>query len=319
MVFRRALLLIALASCGDSAHDLTYGGDPILVIRAHVDVARLARNQPSSRLWGALYWAIRPRAAAEQECKLLDKSPFQAICPDPAGAALDLFPTRTAAIDAEGNFELPLFVRPPLERLDTNEAATSGAVTGTVIVIEDINDRGAPSGPPGLDYRILAASFHSTEAVQERLVYREGDGSHSPFNVFPAAGCPDPGDRFSVVTAGPLGFPCMITALGETSPRLEIPAITPREAQGLACRLPALENIGRITLRAVDPGNSMPTADDEVTCLSPEIVIASRKEMYCPYPSFYMLRCAGNIPGCLGRRWDHTANPPAWWRQVCMR
>jgi hypothetical protein len=315
-----AATLIALCSCGQGVHDLSVSSEPLVVIKGHVDASVLARPHPSATLLGALVWASVPQV--NPVCIEFQDARIASACPDPLGVFTGEIEA-SAVVDGDGNFDLPLFHLPAV-RVSVGDAATRIAY-GTLVVVEDVNNDGQPTFVPASVGRrrrvspvvsnpsdpdlIVAATFYSLHADQQRIVFREG-GFVPDSYFYPTPGCVAPPDGFSVMTAG-----AYVDATHATGPcgyattdgRLELTPLSPADGLALECR--EVQAQGTVQQPVGDePPNGNPTR----TCFGAN-VLATVYSGSCTFLRSYALAGCQQDPTCASPEWNLTLSPPSWW------
>jgi hypothetical protein len=294
------------------------GSVPLLVVRGHVDVAALERANPGAPLLGALVWTGLP--AVNPICLRFDLPELRAACPDPYGVFLGQL-ARIAPVAADGSFALEIDELP--QPLFSVGDAVTRITYGSVLVFEDGNGDGrlslvvpregpkaGPGGELGPDVTV-AASFHSLQAPQERVVLREG-GFVQSSHFYPAPGCPAPPPGFSLLRAPPYADAqppdgsCQVREIGAT---VEVPPLAPQAASALACRRLRLGPWQVVRVRAGGP--ILPEVGTRV-CLSPEL-LAVIFPGACPELVVLALKGCEEDAFCPQPAWDETAAAPAWW------
>jgi hypothetical protein len=307
----------AASACG-RVNDLSVPQQPLLVVHGHVDLASLSRPNPSAALIGSLVWAGLP--TVNPVCLEFSSPDIAAACPDPYGV-FEAEIEEAAPVDANGDFDLTLF-HLPAARVSIGDQTTRIAY-GSLLVIEDVDGNGQPTFPGGVRRRdrndpppssnapdrIVAASFYSLHAAQQRVVFREG-GFVSPSFFYPED-CGEPPTGFSILSAPPYtGTPAAPTAciVASVDTRVDVPAVAPldpTEGLGLLCR-PVQRDA---TVR-------QPQTDEEPpgkhVCLSPTVLAAVFNGL-CPSLRSYALRGCAQESQCPAPEWDITAAPPPWW------
>jgi hypothetical protein len=323
MTSRRAAALagtcaLAAAACGQGVHDLTVASDPLIVLHGHVDVPSLDRKHPDAALLGALIWAEVP--GVNPVCvEFAADDRIKSACPDPAGVFTGEIEV-SVPVGADGNFDLPLF-HLPMVSVSVGDAATRIAY-GSLVVIEDANGDGQPSlvPPPGGDEfdapsseptdpdRIVAATFYSLDADQQRVVFREGafvPGSYFYPGVPP--GC-EPPSGFSIMTAPPQADPPTCN-FDQMNPRLELTPLTQAEGLAFMCRAVQKDSTVRQPDRA-------PRGSPDNACLGPNVIAAVYPGI-CPWLRSYALAGCQQDPMCISPEWDFRASVPDWWSRTC--
>jgi hypothetical protein len=329
-----ALLLLVLAVLGcDRVHDLSVPSVPIVTFHGHVDTTMLTRTAPDAPLIGALVWAAV--AAVNPVCLPLPPPPeLAADCSDPYGVFIGEIEAGVP-VDASGNFDVTLLTLPQVS-LSVGDQSTRIAY-GSLIVVEDIDGDGQPSFPPTTlggegdrlaaptatttSDRVVAASFWSLEAPQQRIVFREG-GFVTPSSFYPACGwtsaddpnVPPPG--FSVLTvpaydiSQPLPPPegCAVQA---PDVPVELTPITVADGLGLICRPVQLADA---TFRRMRNDTVLAPSGVPPWCSADGTVMAERFEggRLCPSLRSYTLHCALD-PGCATPGSEVIETPPPWW------
>lgn len=314
------LLALALAGCGPGVHDLSVNADPLLVIRGHVDTAKLNRVDPSAPLIGLLVWASIPRI--NQLCLAYPNvAELQAACPDPYGVFYGEI-EKSVPVNADGSFELDLS-NLPAARVSVGDTVTRIAY-GSLVVAEDTNRDGQLSLPTGgsspdggfraTPDTIVGATFFSLRDAQARITFREG-GFVEGSNFYPDPGCPDPPPGFSVLDApaySDAGAPpgtCSTT--GFDAP-IEVPPLTNAQSLALACGM-VQQSIGvREATSNRNPNRGGGSSQQQQVCLSHEILVRITPGI-CPTFNALALKGCRADPFCLNPEWDDTANPPSWW------
>ncbi len=324
--------LLAAFGCTGKVHDLSVTASPLVILRGHVDTTSVARRNPNVPLLGALVWAGLPRT--NPVCLKFDVADLKAACPDPYGMFYGQI-EQSVAIDAQGNFDLPLYYLPKAS-VSVGDAMTRIAY-GSLVVAEDVdgdgqltfpnNIRGSDAGqgedpnpadnhpptaapaPPTRSDTVIAATFSSLHTAQLRVVFREG-GFVVNSNFYPAPGCAAPPPGFSIQSAPPLGDtpptadPCTFSS---TETRVEVPSLSPDEAQAFVCR--PLQRGQRV----LQPRQNQKLPKDmKAICLSPQI-LATVTMGSCPRVSIYALKGCRQDVFCLNPEWDLSASPPDFW------
>jgi hypothetical protein len=329
MTCSRAAVAVALLgaislSCGQGVHDLSVSADPLLVIRGHVDPAKLQRVHPEAPLLGLLVWASAPHINVL--CLAYpDVADLQAACPDPYGVYYGEI-QKAVPVAADGSFEIDL-ANLPNARVSIGDTVTRIAY-GALLVAEDTNGDGQLSLPRGgggfIDGGangaaapdvVVGASFYSLRNAQERIVFRES-GFVEGSNFYPAPGCPTPPRGFSVLAAPAYSdagaLPGTCTEQGFDQP-VDVAALTSEQALSLACRT-VQQGFG--VREATDERNPNRPGRDGASakqvCLSHEI-LALVSPGLCPTFNALALKGCRQDPFCLTPDWDHTAHPPSWW------
>jgi hypothetical protein len=306
--------------CGP-AHDLSVASDPLLVIHGHVDVSTLTRVNPTAPLIGSLVWA--GVATVNPVCLEFTSPDIKAACPDPYGV-FEAEIERAAPIDANGDFDLTLF-HLPMARVSIGDQTTRIAY-GSLLVLEDVDGDGEPSFPGGVRRRdrgnepppsvtnpdrIVAASFYSLHAPQQRVVFREG-GFVDPSNFYPQdCGQPPPG--FSILSAPPYtGTPAAASdcRFDGVDVRVNVGAVDPQDPAsglGLLCR-----PVQRDATAQQPQGDEPPSGRARTVCLDPN-VLATVFDGLCPSLRSFALRGCAQATQCAKPEWDLTASPPSWW------
>jgi hypothetical protein len=225
---------------------------------------------------------------------------------------------RAAPVGPDGNFDLVL-LHLPRAAVSVGDEATRIAY-GSLLVVEDVNGdgqlslapvgRGGPGPGGGLpdSDTIVAASFHSLRAAQQRVVFREG-GFVADSNFYPAPGCAAPPPGFSIQTAPP--YPAAPPAaeactFRAATSRLDVLPLAADEALALQCRA-----AGR------DPRVREPRAENQPSpatriCLAPDVLAVVSMDL-CPRMIAFALAGCDRDPFCLSPEWDHRTSPPSWW------
>jgi hypothetical protein len=320
---RGVALALLLAGCSRGAvHDLSVSSDPLLVLHGHVDIAHLQRQHPDVPLVAALVWAGVPRI--NPLCLKYDAAAIQPACPDPYGFFYGDDIGFGAPVAADGSFALPQSALPKVS-VSVGDEVTRIAY-GTLLVVEDVNRDGQPTllaapgrrdgivapvdaGPPLPEPdAIVAATFYSLHAEQQRVVFREG-GFVEGSNFYPAPGCGTPPPGFSILHAPAYtGVPaapgaCSYSAAAAT---VEVPPLPPEAGAAFVCRV-----IPR-GFRYTEPVSNEPPAPGAATvCLAHE-VLAVVSSGICPRLGAYLLKGCDDDPFCT-TPWDRTNPPPGWW------
>ena len=326
--------LLLLCACGGGVHDLSVSAPPLLVIQGRTDLASLNRQNPDAGLVAALVWAGVPNI--DPIClKYADDPVVDAGCPDPYGMFYGAVET-SAPVGADGSFTLALNTL-PAAAVSIGDTETRIAY-GSLIIAEDDNGDGELSllgvgGGGGGDGfgggnkfaaggpfdTIVAATFYSLHASQDRLAFREG-GFVENSNFYPAPGCADPPQGFSFMSA-PLyqasgGGTCSYEA---ASALVTVPALDAADAQALTCR-PARQPVDLNRANDLNSGGdpngplgNLPPGS-RASCLSHELLaVASTDPFGCPHLQGFALKGCAQDPFCTHPDWDDTANPPGWW------
>jgi hypothetical protein len=322
-------LPVLVAGCGP-VHDAGFTADPLLVVHGHVDTAALVRTHPDAPLVGALVWASVP--AVNPLCVRFPNDPnIRGACPDPNGVFLGEIEV-TAPVAADGSFELVLFHLPALK--DSVGDSVTRIAYGTLLVAEDVNGDGnldlvqPPSRSfegPGMELTnpdlIVAASFSSLDAHQERLAFREG-GFIPPCmgtNLMPPD-CsyfypPDcePMSGFSILTDDPGGV-CTDVVVDPTIVIEAAPLASAADGLALNCR--SIQG-SDVTVRAPPGDGDAPTGGlHHLVCVAPKVVAAVYTET-CSWLRAYALSGCAQDPLCTAPEWTTTTAPP-WWPPPCM-
>jgi hypothetical protein len=314
-----ASLLVAcalLAGCNGSVHDLSVTSAPLVVLHAHVERSTLVRSHPDAALLGALIWAGVP--PINPLCLKFPVPEIQPACPDPYGVFL-AETERVAPLDPDGNFTVELSHLPRAE-VSVGDEVTRIAY-GSLVVVEDVNGDGRPtlfaprvrpdgSRVPGIEPdTIVAASFSSLHAAQQRVVFREA-GFVASSTFYPATGCAAPPPGFSVQTAPPLADTpaaaeaCTFRSADST---VELDPLAREPALALLCR--AVGRDPRVhEARSEDPRGLSYTP----VCLARDFLALVSAES-CGDLIAFSLRGCDEDPFCLNPQWDHTMSPPLWW------
>jgi hypothetical protein len=307
-------------------HDLGATSGPLETLHGHVDVSAWPKP-PTAPLLGVLVWAAVP--AVNPVCLLHpDDARIAAACPDPFGVFLGATET-WAAVDADGNFDLPLAHLP-----DAGNTVGDSSVRlayGTLLVMEDLDGDRAPTlvpPPNGEDGnltfstvhpdRVGAASFYHLRAPQKRVVYREGSGALGSY-FYSAPGCDPPRDGFWIMTAAPYvdantsAGPCTYASTDE---RVEVPALGAAgdpitDPTALLCR--SFQNDGTVR-RAVGSPNA-PSSGYQSACFGGNLLAAvyTHTRGICSLIRSYALEGCALNPDCPNPDWNDTTSPPSWW------
>ena len=321
-----ACAMLLLCACGGGVHDLNTSAPPLLTINGHVDTSTLTRQNSAAPLIAALVWAAVPRI--DPLCLAYQSNPqLQPACPDPFG----VFPGEvetTVPVAADGSFTISLSEL-PAAAVSVGDTETRIAY-GTLIIGEDLDGDGqleifgagvgkggsvGPANQGPLEDDIVAASFYTLKARQERLAFREG-GFVENTNFYPAPGCTDPPQGFSLMSApsydSPGGGGCTFAAASDA---VNVAAIAPADAQAFACRLAQSQ-------RPLEDANTVddPTQNLGPGGLGPQLVCLSHDDLaivisgpQCPAMHAIALKGCADDPFCLNPEWDDTSNPPSWW------
>ena len=342
MTSRRARLLgaalplvAAAAACGcSSVHDANVPGDPLLVVHGHVDTTALVRTNPNAPLIGALVWATVP--AVNPVCVRFPNDPtIQGACPDPQGVFLGEIEV-TAPIAPDGSFDLDLFHLPAFS--NSVGDSINRVAYGSILVAEDVNGDGnldliqKPSGDrggPGMENanpdRIVAASFSSLNAHQERLVFLEGafippcltaDMMPPACSYYYPSTCIDPAAiyrNFSVMTTDP-GGACADVPLPDDTAVIEAAPLA-SAADGLALNCRSIQG-SDVTVHAPPADGDAPPGSPPLACPAPKIVAAVYQQT-CSWLRAYALSGCAQDPLCASPEWTTTTAPP-WWPPSCM-
>ena len=318
-----ALLLVALAaSCGNGVDDLTLTAAPLEVLHGHVDRSALPSELAGTPLRAALVWGLVPDYTLA--ClKYPDNAYLQAVCPDP----FDFVP---GAVDVEvpvpaegdGSFALPI---PHLPDASVAVGPSGASMAwGSLIVVADTGGTGAidllgylQDGTLGPANPIVAASFYSLHAPQQRIGFREG--TFDPGSTFyPLANCSGPPIGFSILATPGYLPPGLVPSPGDCSTAtldavvVEAKAISATESTSLACRA---INDAPVTQPGADSPlkvNLNPLVAKNLVCLDSKTVALI---IYgtCPLITVMPLAgCEGDLT-CTQPEWDLTQQPPAWW------
>ncbi|MBS2029745.1 MAG: hypothetical protein JST54_17730 [Deltaproteobacteria bacterium] len=316
-----ASALLLLCACGGGVHDLSVSAPPLVVIHGHVDTASLIRQDPSAPLVGALVWATIPNI--DPLCQKYQDAGL--ACPDLYG----VFPGQIEAsvpIAADGSFTISLSALPDAS-VSVGDDQTRIAY-GTLVVAEDLDGDGQLTifgvvskgegeghfgGPVGGQQdNVVAASFYSLHASQQRLVFREG-GFAENSNFYPAPGCDDPPQGFSFLSAPPYS-PAGDGGCSHApvSTVIEVHPLTADEALTFLCEtIDGHQLLGEAQENPdpIDPSGKSGT----VVCLGSDYLAIVETGPFCPTMWTYGLSGCADDPFCITPEWDHTAAKPSWW------
>ena len=341
----RALLVLALASCGDLEG---FSGDVPPLATFHIEVTGTPADPPH-HLQAALVWGMQ--WLPEALCVLPPESPeaaaaIEAGCRDPFG----FVPLRVATnleVEAGGTATLELFSLPSADDLVGD--LTARVAYANVIVYDDRDDNGtlalarpnrlggaADQTPTDQTDVVLGASFLTMTAPDQRIAYREG-----VFNAaaafYPRLGCGDPLPAFSVLAAS--GFSrldAFVAALAGKLPEesdlsqcvqadpadrpISIALAAPGEDAAAACTEARADS----SVRYREPMDPPDLTDRTSACVhlpsfggnAPtqiELIISGRAQDACKGLTHYILTGCRQDPSCGSPDWDLSQSPPAWW------
>jgi hypothetical protein len=326
-----AALPVLLAACS-GVHDLNFNSDPLVVVHGHVDTTALVRTHPDVPLIGALVWAAVP--VVNPVCVRFPDDPnIKAACPDPHGVFLGET-EKTAPVADDGTFDLALFHLPAFS--DSIGDSVTRIAYGTLLVAEDVNGDGnldlvpAPSrggfeGPgmqPVNPDLIVAASFSTLDAHQERLAFREGGwippclgaGMMPPdCSYFYPSTCVDaPPLEFSVMVTDPGGACTAVQAETDTIVIEAAPFASAADGHALNCR--SVQADGTVRAPPAD-GDGPPGGNRQLVCLAPKVAAAVYPDI-CTFLRAYALSGCAQDPLCTAPEWT-TPIAPIWWPASC--
>lgn len=327
MISRLALAALALgaASCGPGVDDRSIAAPPLAYLRGRLDpkVAQAAAGRP---LRAALVWGAVP--SYPLVCLKFPTHPDLApACPDPFGFVPGPVEAEIELPADGGTFSIPILRLPPASVAVGTDAARIS--WGGLLVAADSDGDGAfallrrdPQGqePPSLADRVVATSFLTLAAPQQRIGFREG-GYAAKSTFYPALGCDSPAAGFSILSPPGLALgadrtlqalpgPCPGGPLGDVE--VEALPVSERDARGLACRA-----VNRAPVRQPAPGGpggflGHGGATGKQVCLDAN-TLAVIGPGDCPTITTYPLKgCRADLV-CSAPEWDLTSQPPEGW------
>ena len=327
---RLVLLALMAASCGNGVDDLSLPSQPLAVLRGHFDRSAIPSSAAGAPLHAALVWGEVPRYnLACVSPKWTENDILHSACQDPYGFVIGTVATEVLLPEGADSFELPLLRLPSAS--DTVGTLGASIAWGSVLVVADTDGNGQlewvlssladPSKPNKLGDPVVAASFSSLHAPQQRVGFREG--TWDPASTFyPLAGCEGPLTGFSILsTPGllPGGLdpaPGACASEGFQSRVVEASLLSAVESKGMACRTQ-----NRAPVRqpgAIAPGKPGPGPGNQhvtpgtLDCLD-ATTVAFIGLGDCPAITIYPLAGCSNDLACTTFDWDLRKAPPGWW------
>jgi hypothetical protein len=310
-------------------------------------------------VWG-LQWLPEPLCLLPPDTDAV-AAVVAAGCPD----ILGFVPSRVAAdapLAADGTATLELLTLPAADVMVGD--VTARVAYGSIYVYDDRNGNGtldlyeppdfherhgppvADAGvPPGTDI-VYGASFVSMTLPDQRLAFREG-AFNASVAFYPRAGCPDPPQLFSILSAGGFSLADAITAAATGQLPQEDPATcgtatldqtvvtfavqapdpikqlrcVPQTADGTTLyrqpprRSPDLANLPwACTSLPRLPGDDGGVPDGSVDLTNePQLIIAGPLDAECMNIWHYVLRGCSDGPPCVAPWGLDDGGVPDWW------
>ena len=346
----------ALVGCG-SVNDLSMPSAPLATVRARVDLAAVSAKAAGRPLIAALVWARLP--SVPRLClRYPDDADLQAMCPDPFGVFPGAIESTTPLEPAgDGTITFLLDHLPSANVLvgtDVDHVAYATILVGAdsdgsgqlSLRPADANGGGRGNGEASTkpSDELLAASFMTLKADQQRLSFREGSfDALTLFYPLPACGVPPAG--FSVISTGAYTDPSATCRMTELETVIDVPVIDGDAAKAMACRASGggagnNGNNGRIEeagagVAQIGGGGAGPGGGNgngngggpggqggqdgkgapdfsKAHCLSQTLAVIAGQGSCPAFTAYALVGCADDAE-CETPEWDHREDPPEGW------
>ncbi len=307
------LTAMVAAGCLGGVDDLGLAAPPLAQVQGRVDLAAVLPLANGAPLRAALVWGAVPNYSLG--CLMYRANPeLAAACPDPFSFVPGSVESEAEiSLAGDGSFQLPIRRLPPAGVAVGDE--TTRISWGSVIVAADSNGNGlfdlldlnTGKGPRHqLADRVVAASFQTLEAPQQRVTFREG-GYDAQSTFYPALGCAPPPAGFSLLFTA-LPGPAQACGSVSLSHWIEPIPVGETQARRLAC-----SSLDTTRVREPDQAPNLTGAEPpKVLCLDAQ-TLALVYPGECPRITFLPLKGCGGWPLCRNPEWDRTNSLPEWW------